>query len=584
MYFSNQTFRTYYQMLQPRDRGGKLGRETTSGLAYFFSLDRLQRTLGSEIIDLHPESEERHEFIDMFVETLLIGFDEDNRELQASNLGFVEIVENSLEKKVSSNFLTVPVKKGSRQQDLLPYPGRPGPLVNLGVLTTTHDKWGITKNPDWKENFPKFINRRICGEDTFPLIVFLLRDKALVNLESNDAQVILESSLKDFITDETAEFLVSLAEVPEEWGTANFFSENYVPLADYTEFIDSLPQEEIAVAADTEVLPIASPPFEINSALTKKIEAAIRAGSHIILTGPPGTGKTTIAKAISANFKGADGYKTYTATSNWTAFEVLGGYLPDPSDPQRLQFEEGFITRSIAENQWVIIDEINRADVDKAFGELFTVLTGNSVHLPYYKFVSEQDGTIKRKKITIMPESERVLSEDNQENYFVQADWRIIGTMNTFDKSSLYQLSYAFMRRFAFIEVEPPSSAGMEEILGQKINQMQINEEVKEEVKVYLIKLFAVGLYSIKYEVGVAIPISIINYLEKRIGNIGELEEPIGEIIIEAISMYLFPQFEGRRRDFDSLLQVIVSSLDIEEPVLKSSLIKELTNWTGNIG
>src|SRR3546814_7353210 len=34
----------------------------------------------------------------------------------------------------------------------------------------------------------------------------------------------------------------------------------------------------------------------------------------------------------------------------------------------------------------------------------------------------------------------------------------MIGTMNTFYKASLYQLSYAFMRRFAFIEVEVPSS------------------------------------------------------------------------------------------------------------------------------
>lgn len=80
----------------------------------------------------------------------------------------------------------------------------------------------------------------------------------------------------------------------------------------------------------------------------------------------------------------------------------MGGYLPDPLNPQRLQFEEGFITRSISENKWVIIDEINRADVDKAFGELFTVLTGNSVNLPYYNFVNESDGTIKERKLRFL--------------------------------------------------------------------------------------------------------------------------------------------------------------------------------------
>lgn len=124
----------------------------------------------------------------------------------------------------------------------------------------------------------------------------------------------------------------------------------------------------------------------------------------------------------------------------------------------------------------------------------------------------------------------------------------------------------------------------MSEILKQKVSQMQINEELKDEIKVYIINLFSNGLYSINNAVGVAIPISVINYLEKRIGIDRELEVSLGEVFIEAISMYLFPQFEGRRRDFETLLQVIVSSLDIEEPFIRSLLIKELSNWTGNIG
>ncbi|OMF56537.1 MoxR family ATPase [Paenibacillus sp. FSL R5-0766] len=583
MYFADQTFRTNYRMLQPLEQGGKLGRETTSGLAYFFSLDRLQKKLGLEIIDLHPESADRQEFISMFIETLMVGRDEQNNELQATSLGFIEVGASSLEKKVSSNFLTVPVKKGSRQQELLPYPGRPGPLVNLGLDTGIHGKWGITKNPEWKDNFLKFINRRLCGSNTFPLIVFLLRNRPLLNLESDNPYTILKSSLGDIVTEETADFLVSHAEVPEEWASDHFLSVVYTPLTNYSEFLNVELKEQLTSYTASTVA-VASPSFEVNNTLSRKIEAAINSGSHIILTGPPGTGKTTIAKIISQNFKGPNGFKTYTATSNWSAFEVLGGYLPDPLNPQRLQFEEGFITRSISENKWVIIDEINRADVDKAFGELFTVLTGNSVNLPYYNFVNESDGTIKRKKITISPENEREVSGDDQQNYYVQTDWRIIGTMNTFDKSSLYQLSYAFMRRFAFIEVEPPSSESMSEILKQKVSQMQINEELKDEIKVYIINLFSNGLYSINNAVGVAIPISVINYLEKRIGIDRELEVSLGEVFIEAISMYLFPQFEGRRRDFETLLQVIVSSLDIEEPFIRSLLIKELSNWTGNIG
>jgi MoxR-like ATPase len=34
--------------------------------------------------------------------------------------------------------------------------------------------------------------------------------------------------------------------------------------------------------------------------------------------------------------------------------------------------------------------------------------------------------------------------------------WRLIGTMNTLDKNLLFELSYAFMRRFTFVELGAP--------------------------------------------------------------------------------------------------------------------------------
>ena len=43
----------------------------------------------------------------------------------------------------------------------------------------------------------------------------------------------------------------------------------------------------------------------------------------------------------------------------------------------------------------------------------------------------------------------------------VPASWRIIATMNVFDKNLLFEMSYALMRRFAFVEVTSPAEIGV---------------------------------------------------------------------------------------------------------------------------
>ena len=137
-----------------------------------------------------------------------------------------------------------------------------------------------------------------------------------------------------------------------------------------------------------------------------------------------------------------------TASSNWSTYETIGGYRPDKEG--YLYFSEGIFLESVKsrdtnhpDNKWVIIDEINRADIDKAFGSLFSVLTGDEVALP---FQSEEGKPIK-----IIPQKELTAVHPNLHSYIIPNDWRIIAT-NTIDKSSLYEMSYAFMRRFALFQ------------------------------------------------------------------------------------------------------------------------------------
>jgi hypothetical protein len=95
-----------------------------------------------------------------------------------------------------------------------------------------------------------------------------------------------------------------------------------------------------------------------------------------------------------------------------------------------------------------VLDEINRAEVDKAFGELFTLLSGQDVDLPY---------RIGEVPLRIL--AARQGAWDGQAgpgDYVCHPSWRILGSMNVYDRSLLYAMSLAFMRRFAFVDVEVP--------------------------------------------------------------------------------------------------------------------------------
>ncbi|MET3728189.1 MoxR-like ATPase [Fictibacillus halophilus] len=264
--------------------------------------------------------------------------------------------------------------------------------------------------------------------------------------------------------------------------------------------------------------------FNISDDLLKQMCAALNSDNHLILTGPPGTGKTTLSAALSKAAK--MNYLLTTATADWTTFDTIGGYMPDISsgNPNSLKFEEGIFLQSIKNQEWLIVDEINRAQIDKAIGALFTVLSDGDATLPY------RDSNSRKR---IMIKSQNGLT--TQDTYYKNDNWRLIATMNEYDKTSLFDMSYAFMRRFAMIRIGVPTN--FDNLVEVWSNSIGLDSDITKNLKMVAKEILDGNLR----EIGPAMFKNIIKYLDTRKKNDSQIIQHYAESFV----LYVLPQFQG---------------------------------------
>lgn len=164
----------------------------------------------------------------------------------------------------------------------------------------------------------------------------------------------------------------------------------------------------------------------------------LRVKKNVILQGAPGVGKTFVAKRLAYSMMGvkdAERVMMVQFHQSYSYEDFIEGYRPSSDGFELAKGAFYTFCKKAAEdeeNDWFfIIDEINRGNLSKIFGELFMLI--------------ENDKRGPKNKLQLLY---------SRELFYVPSNVYLIGMMNTADRS-LALLDYALRRRFAFFDLKP---------------------------------------------------------------------------------------------------------------------------------
>lgn len=191
------------------------------------------------------------------------------------------------------------------------------------------------------------------------------------------------------------------------------------------------------------------------------LKSLLNRKKNLILQGAPGVGKTFAAKRLAYAIMGEkneDRVKSIQFHQNYSYEDFVMGYKPNADNGFSLVngifydiCQQAKLHHDVP--YFLIIDEINRGNMSKIFGELLQLIEADYRDTP-------------------------IQLAYNKQRFSVPSNLYLIGMMNTADRS-LAMIDYALRRRFSFYEMKPAfEDAGFRDYIG-KMHDPLLNKLVK---------------------------------------------------------------------------------------------------------
>lgn len=239
----------------------------------------------------------------------------------------------------------------------------------------------------------------------------------------------------------------------------------------------------------------------LSARIQRMVRLAIASSRAVLLVGPPGTGKTEILRQVIDEFAqdpALYGFSVVEISALWVTPEEEWTFdsivLGETVVSGEIESTEGALLEAIRSDQWLVLDEANRADMDRVLGGVLTWLSGQPVKIGTWKrsgdptvpaFLGWETGPKSDVVVNGVPAERR---------YLAGTDWRLLGTYNAVDAQRVFRMGQALSRRFKHVPIPPASPTEFDELIKEYIADGEWAELLRERLgKLYGAHLIVEG-------------------------------------------------------------------------------------------